>query len=83
MVMNKKQILHKDLKPQNILIHFPHIGNIAEDFENDVDAWIKAVDEAKLTWDETKPIEIQIADFGLAAQFTEDMRKIEENKEIY
>jgi len=66
MEMHSQNILHKDLKPQNIFLHFPNVGKI-EDFKCTED-WEAALEKAKREWDSSKPIEVKIGDFGLAAK---------------
>ncbi len=68
--LNKKSILHKDLKAENILIHFPEV---------DEDDDIK---EFRREWNYNTPIICQISDFGLAANRLEEESKLIEYEMI-
>ena len=46
--------MHKDLKPQNILVHFPNAESEEE------------IADLKRNWTTDDKIELKIADFGLA-----------------
>lgn len=72
--MHSQNILHKDLKPHNIFLHFPNVGWIEE--YNSSEEWEAELEKAKKNWDASKPIEVKIGDFGLAAKVRDDKKKI-------
>lgn len=61
--MSDQNMIHKDLKPQNILLHFPNVGNIMKWGDNKV--WLSEVQKARENWTINDDIIIKITDFGL------------------
>lgn len=53
-------VIHRDLKLQNIMLHFPNNEELLNMSKPERNAWLKKIDLAKIVF------EVKIADFGFS-----------------
>ena len=53
-------VIHRDLKLQNIMLHFPNNEELLNMSKPEMNAWLKKIDLTKINF------EVKIADFGFS-----------------
>ena len=64
-------VIHRDLKLQNIMLHFPNNEELLNMSKPERNAWLKKIDLTKINF------EVKIADFGFSKKMNAE-QKIEE-----